>query len=81
VEFESVGEEATLEGLEMHHIKSLSISGVHKMFVQKRLLNYFSGNFNFRSFGENNRRRWLEPSASKGARWVPRGDLDSNVLI
>jgi hypothetical protein len=52
-----------------------------KSLEKNRLLNCLSENFNIRNFGENDRRRWLEPGASKDARRVPRGDLNSNVLI
>jgi hypothetical protein len=48
---------------------------------KSKLINFFLEDFNVKDFSENNHRRWLEPCALKKARWVLKGDLDSNVLI
>jgi hypothetical protein len=39
--FELIGEETKQERLEIHHIKPLSISGVHKGYSNKSLLHEF----------------------------------------
>jgi hypothetical protein len=63
------------------YFTNLVIKKFIKYLEKNRLICCLPENFNIRSFGEKNHRRWLEPGASKGARQVPEGDLDSNVLI